>query len=167
MAERTEYTPRVTKGPDGVWRWIYVISRKQHRHALRITMTVVGAVAVFLIVMAAVTDRDMMWVTALSGAAATAVAGLVCLLFDRLAKDGVRQPFELSEDWVRWVGTGRTDFRYSWGSIRRVRILPSEDIIEVRQLLGVMQVYVPREDFSLVRDLILSRIPGTADVEYE
>ena len=95
-----------------------------------------------------------------------AVAGAVCAVYDRMAKNGRLQAFEITDDHMRWVGVGRTDFRYSWRSIRSVRVFEEEDVVEIRQLLGVMQIYVPHEDFPLVKDLILGRVSGTADVEY-
>ena len=167
MDTKAKYPERVTKGEDGVWRWTAVISRSQNRHAISVTLKVMGAACLFLIVMAAtMKDRQMLLVTALSCAGAMAVAGAVCAVYDRMAKNGRLQAFEITDDHMRWVGVGRTDFRYSWRSIRSVRVFEEEDVVEIRQLLGVMQIYVPHEDFPLVKDLILGHISGTADVEY-
>ena len=165
--QKPSYTPRVTKDPDGVYRWVYRISREQNRHALKITLTVVGAMCVFLIGMALFFDREMLWIMLLTCGAVMLIAGLVCWIFDRLSRNGIAQPFELTEDHVRWVGHGRTDFIYTFRSIRSVHILPQEDIIEIRQLLGVMQVYVPHEDFGLVQDYILRRVGRNTNIEYD
>ena len=166
MDSRPEYPQRVTRGPDGIYRWTYRISQRQNRRALRITIAVVGGVCVIMTAMAATLDVRALAVTVLSCGAAMLITLLVCAVVNRLSAGGIPQPFEVAEDYVRWVGSGRTDFRYSYSSLRRVRILPSEDIIELRQLLGVMQVYIPHEDFALVQGLILSRLPDGADVEY-
>ena len=167
MDTKAKYPDRVTKGEDGVWRWTGVISRAENRHAISVTLKVMGAICLFLIVMAAtMKDRQMLLVTALSCAGAMAVAGAVCTVYDRIAKNGRLQAIKRQKSSFVWVGVGRTDFRYSWRSIRSVRIFEEEDVIEIRQLLGVMQIYVPHEDFALVKDLILARVSGSADVEY-
>ncbi len=167
MNSRQEFTPRVTRGEDGVYRWVYLISREQNRHGLRVTLIVVGALCLLLVIMGAMLDREAFVAILLSCGAAMLITLLVCRVFDRMASGGVRQPFELTEDHVRWVGTGRTDFVYSFRSLRAVRVLADEDIIEIRQLLGVMQVYVPHEDFGFVQDFILRRLPEKTVVEYE
>ncbi len=167
METRAKYPERVTKGEDGVWRWTAVISRAENRHAISVTLKVVGAMCLFLIgLSASMRDRQMLLVTVLACGGVMAVTGAVCAVADRMAANGRYQAFEITDDHMRWVGVGRTDFRYSWRSIRSVRVFEEEDVIEIRQLLGVMQIYVPHEDFALVKDLILARVSGSADVEY-
>ena len=162
-----KYPPRVTRGPDGIYRWHYVISQKQNRHGLRITLIVMGALCVFLMGMGLTMGRDAFLVILLSCGGVMLITGLICWLFDRLSKNGVPQAVELSEDYVRWVGRGRTDFYYHFRGTERVRVLAADEIIEIRQLLGVMQVYVPREDFGFVQDFILRHIPPDTNVEYD
>ncbi len=167
MKNSGEYTPRVTRGEDGAYRWTYRISRKQHRHGLRVTMIVVGALCLLLVILGAMLDRQVFLITLLSCGAVMLITVLICWWFDRMAKGGVWQPFEMTEAYIRWVGYGRTDFIFPYRSLRSARILADEDIIEVRQRLGVMQVYVPHEDFGFVQDFILRRLPETAAVDYE
>ena len=53
MDTKAKYPDRVTKGEDGVWRWTGVISRSENRHAISVTLKVVGAMCLFLIVLSA------------------------------------------------------------------------------------------------------------------
>ena len=66
MKNSGEYTPRVTRGEDGAYRWTCRISREQHRHGLRVTMIVVGALCLLLVILGAMLDRQVFLITLLS-----------------------------------------------------------------------------------------------------
>jgi len=46
----------------------------------------------------------------------------------------------------------------SFDSVRRVKLLADLDLIDLRQLLGMNQIYVNAEDYPFVRDFILERV---------
>jgi len=167
MADRKPiYTPRVTRGEDGAYRWVYEIDKEHNLLGARITMRVMGVMAVMLVLLGAFMGRDALVVMLLCAVAAVVIALAVCLVFYKLAPTS-RQPYELTEKYIRWVGTGRTNAYYYFRGIRRVRVSRPENMIEVRGLIGFIQVFVPPEDFSFVCEYILRRLPERADVTYD
>ena len=46
----------------------------------------------------------------------------------------------------------------SFDSVRRVRLHPDHDLIDLREFFGMNQIYVGPEDYSFVRDFILERV---------
>ena len=54
--------------------------------------------------------------------------------------------------------TGTTRF----DAVRRVKVLPAFDLLDLREWFGMNQIYVPREDYEYVRDFILARVSEKA-----
>ena len=50
----------------------------------------------------------------------------------------------------------------SFDSVRRVRLHPDYDLIDLREFLGMNQIYVELEDYPFVRDFILERMKERA-----
>ena len=46
--------------------------------------------------------------------------------------------------------------------ITRIRLFPDDDVIDLWEWFGMNQIYVPREDYALVRDFILARVSEKA-----
>lgn len=49
-----------------------------------------------------------------------------------------------------------------FSSVRRVKLHPECDVIDLRELFGMNQIYVNAEDYPFVRDFIMDRVPERA-----
>ena len=163
MVQSADYTPRVVRGADGVFRWRAKIPVEEQARVIRIVLCVMGGFCLLMIALTALTGPNMLLPVLLACAGVMAVSGLCCLLFR--PRDTVTQPYELTEERIRYVGYGRTDSRLDFKNIRRVRVEASKDLLRLRGLLAAMPVYVPREDFIFVRNYILQRVPPNARVD--
>ena len=165
MADVSVYPLRVVRGEDGVLRWSGAIDKKHQRVAYRIVLLACGGALLFFVLASLVINPEMFGVTFLICLGVMAIPALVCFVFDRLTPDPQFQAFELGEDFIHWVGYGKTDFIYSLRSIRRARVKTAEHMIVLTCIPGVMHVYIPPEDFSYVRDFLLLRLPATAKIK--
>ena len=50
----------------------------------------------------------------------------------------------------------------AFSAVRRVRLYPKCDVIDLREWFGMNQIYVNGEDYAFVRDFILSHVPEKA-----
>ena len=160
------YPDRVTLGEDGVYRWRCAVSTEGRRRTAGIVLGVCGGVCLVILVMAALTDRKMLPATLLSCLGAMALVGLITWLADRLGS-GARQPYEMSGEYVRFVGVGRSDARFRYPDVRRLTIREDQCRIDVKGLVVPAPFFVPREDFSLVMNYILRRLPETVEIVYK
>ena len=164
MDHREEYTPRVQRCDDGAYRWRGEFDRAQYSQVVKITMGVCGGMCLMFILLA-LAMREMLGVMLLTSLAVLAIAGGVCWAYMRFMTP-IYQPYELTEDYVRYVGgrSSNTYFRYK--DIRKVIIDADRNRIAICSLLVTAPVFVPHEDFALVQNFILQRLPDTAQVIY-
>ena len=109
-------------------------------------------------------DGETVGIVLLSSLGVMAVCGGVCWLFSRNAGKR-KQGYLMNEDSVQFRQR-RSYAPFMFQSIRRAVVYSSRDMIELFQPLGSGPVFVPHEDFPFVKDFILQRLPGTAEVEY-
>jgi len=69
--------------------------------------------------------------------------------------DSFPERITLFEDGV-YPGTSRFE------STRRVKTIEQYDLLELREFLGMNQIYVSKEDYEDVRNFILERVPEKA-----
>ena len=50
----------------------------------------------------------------------------------------------------------------AFANVTRVRLFPDDDVIDLWEWFGMNQIYVPREDYALVRDFMLARVSEKA-----
>ena len=50
----------------------------------------------------------------------------------------------------------------AFADVTRVRLFPDDDVIDLWEWFGMNQIYVPREDYALVRDFMLARVSEKA-----
>ena len=80
---------------------------------------------------------------------------------------GRQQKYEMNEEYVRFVGYGRSDSYFHYKGIRRVRVNRARNLIHIRGIAVSAPFFVPPEGFEFVRNYILSRLPDSAKVSYE
>ena len=159
------YTDRVLRGEDGVYRWRGKVSMESQKRTIRLVLGIMGGFCLFFLLMALWMDGSMLLPTLLACLGVMAVTGLCCLLLR--PRDTAVQPYELTEEHIRYVGTGRSNAYMPYKNIRRVRIRPAACRIDVKGAVVGFPVFVPPEDFVFVRDYIRLRLPSDARVELE
>ena len=164
----TQYPHRVTRGDDGVYRWLGQFSDEQKRKVVKITLGVCGACCLVLLAMGYYLDGfgSMFGVMLLSCLGVMAIAGLICLLYYR-GSGTIWQPYELTEEYVRYVGSTKTNVYFYFRQIRRVKVSAEKSLIEVASLLTTAPILVPPEDFRFVEDYILNRLPESTEVVFK
>ena len=165
MDHREEFGPRVQRCADGVYRWRALLDRAQHKQVVRITLGVCGGTCLLFIVLALLLGPDMLGVMLLTCLAIMAIAGLVCWLYIRGSRNSW-QPYEMTEEYVRYVSIGSADTYFHFKDIRKVIVQADRDRIVVNSLLVTAPVFVPHEDFAFVQNYILRRLPDRTAVVY-
>ena len=100
------------------------------------------------------------------GLGVLAVVSEVALPLMRLSR-GRQQKYEMNEEYVRFVGYGRSDSYFHYKGIRRVRVNRARNLIHIRGIAVSAPFFVPPEGFEFVRNYIVSRLPDSAKVSYE
>ena len=157
---------RITRDERGTYRWLGTIDRESDKKTIRIIYGVIGGLCILFILMALAVNADMLGVTILTCLGVMAVVTAVALPLMRLSR-GRQQPYEMNDEYVRYVGYGREDARFRYEDIRKVRVCSSRNMLEVKGLIVTAPIFVPHEDFGFVRDYILRRLPGNTKVEYD
>ena len=157
---------RITRDERGTYHWLGTIDRESDKKTIRIIYGVIGGLCILFILMALAVNADMLGVTILTCLGVMAVVTAVALPLMRLSR-GRQQPYEMNDEYVRYVGYGREDARFRYEDIRKVRVCSSRNMLEVKGLIVTAPIFVPHEDFGFVRDYILRRLPGNTKVEYD
>lgn len=156
------YPKRVTQLENGTFVWRCAVDEAQTKQAYRITLWVCGGICVFLLLVGAVTDPWVLRIMVPCCAAVMAIAAGVCLIFKKLG--GWDEFYWMDDEYLR-IGMGRATRIYEYEKLRRVVI--SDRTIRLEKKIGKETVFIPEEDFPLVKTYILCRIPGTTEVERE
>ena len=160
---------RVTRQPDGTYLWSGVTDRKVELEGQQIALRIFeGIAAVVLFIGLFLTVRnDYGWkgVLITFGSAAGILLITIGVIHGENSMPGERRcTYWMSESAIR-NGTGLRAATYIFQDTKKIII--GRTYIEMRARFGAFRVYVPEEDMSFVRNYIMSRIPGDADVEYE
>ena len=156
----------IERDENGTYHWTAAIDGEYDRKIIRIVFGAIGGLCVLFTVYALVKYPDMFLTTLLSCLGVLAVVSAVALPLMRLSR-GRQQKYEMNEEYVRFVGTGRSDSYFRYKGIRRVRVNRARNLIHIRGTAVSAPFFVPPEGFEFVRNYILSRLPDSAKVSYE
>ena len=156
----------IERDENGTYHWVAAIDGEYDRKIIRIVFGAIGGLCVLLTVYALVKYPDMFLTTLLSCLGVLAVVSAVALPLMRLSR-GRQQKYEMNEEYVRFVGYGRSDSYFRYKGIRRVRVNRARNLIHIRGIAVSAPFFVPPEGFEFVRNYILSRLPDSAKVSYE
>ena len=156
----------IERDENGTYHWTAAIDGEYDRKIIRIVFGAIGGLCVLLTVYALVKYPDMFLTTLLSCLGVLAVVSAVALPLMRLSR-GRQQKYEMNEEYVRFVGYGRSDSYFRYKGIRRVRVNRARNLIHIRGIAVSAPFFVPPEGFEFVRNYILSRLPDSAKVSYE
>ena len=73
----------------------------------------------------------------------------------------------MNDEYIHYVGHGKEDTYIRYGSIHKVTVHNSRNMLEVKGAVVSIPVFAAHEDFGFVRDYIIRRLPGNAKVLYE
>ena len=156
----------IERDENGTYHWTAAIDGEYDRKIIRIVFGAIGGLCVLFTVYALVKYPDMFLTTLLSCLGVLAVVSAVALPLMRLSR-GRQQKYEMNEEYVRFVGSGRSDSYFRYKGIRRVRVNRARNLIHIRGIAVSAPFFVPPEGFEFVRNYILSRLPDSAKVSYE
>ena len=156
----------IERDENGTYHWTAAIDGEYDRKIIRIVFGAIGGLCVLFTVYALVKYPDMFLTTLLSCLGVLAVVSAVALPLMRLSR-GRQQKYEMNEEYVRFVGTGRSDSYFQYKGIRRVRVSRPRNLIHIRGIAVSAPFFVPPESFEFVRNYIVSRLPDSAKVSYE
>ena len=156
----------IERDENGTYHWTAAIDGEYDRKIIRIVFGAIGGLCVLFTVYALVKYPDMFLTTLLSCLGVLAVVSAVALPLMRLSR-GRQQKYEMNEEYVRFVGFGRSDSYFHYKGIRRVRVNRARNLIHIRGIAVSAPFFVPPEGFEFVRNYILSRLPDSAKVSYE
>ena len=156
----------IERDESGTYHWTAAIDGEYDRKIIRIVFGAIGGLCVLFTVYALVKYPDMFLTTLLSCLGVLAVVSAVALPLMRLSR-GRQQKYEMNEEYVRFVGYGRSDSYFRYKGIRRVRVNRARNLIHIRGIAVSAPFFVPPEGFEFVRNYILSRLPDSAKVSYE
>ena len=165
MDTQSEYPERVTLQPNGSFRWNCPIEKEYERRAYRHTLYFCGGLAAFLLVFGTVLSvmyEQSVLIPVLSTGGIMLIVLLLCFILDRL-------PGTMTEDYIltdKYIHTGHGKSGAYFDFRRTKEAVFNNRYIELRGPFGGPRVYVPEEDMPLVRDFILSRLPGDAEIRY-
>ena len=153
----------IERDENGTYHWTAAIDGEYDRKIIRIVFGAIGGLCVLFTVYALVKYPDMFLTTLLSCLGVLAVVSAVALPLMRLSR-GRQQKYEMNEEYVRFVGYGRSDSYFRYKGIRRVRVNRARNLIYIRGIAVSAPFFVPPEGFEFVRNYILSRLPDSAKV---
>ena len=156
----------IERDENGTYHWTAAIDGEYDRKIIRIVFGAIGGLCVLLTVYALGKYPDMFLTTLLSCLGVLAVVSAVALPLMRLSRRR-QQKYEMNEEYVRFVGTGRSDSYFRYKGIRRVRVSRPRNLIHIRGIAVSAPFFVPPEGFEFVRNYIVSRLPDSAKVSYE
>ena len=156
----------IERDENGTYHWTAAIDGEYDRKIIRIVFGAIGGLCVLFTVYALVRYPDMFLTTLLSCLGVLAVVSAVALPLMRLSR-GRQQKYEMNEEYVRFVGFGRSDSYFHYKGIRRVRVNRARNLIHIRGIAVSAPFFVPPEGFEFVRNYIVSRLPDGAKVSYE
>jgi hypothetical protein len=156
----------IERDENGTYHWTAAIDGEYDRKIIRIVFGAIGGLCVLFTVYALVRYPDMFLTTLLSCLGVLAVVSAVALPLMRLSR-GRQQKYEMNEEYVRFVGYGRSDSYFRYKGIRRVRVNRARNLIHIRGIAVSAPFFVPPEGFEFVRNYIVSRLPDSAKVSYE
>ena len=155
---------RIRRDEHGTYHWTGVIDRGYEDKTFKIAFGVCGGICTLLFLMSLFLGGEVVGIVLLSSLGVMAVCGGVCRLFNRNAGSR-KQSYIMNEEYVGFHQR-RYYAPFPFRSIKRAVVYESRDMIELFQAVGSGPVFAPHADFAFVKDYILQRLPGTAEVEY-
>lgn len=167
MSGFRKYTDRVIRQSDGCCCWRQETDLEYALSHLRAGFIACVIIALFVLVYGGILNflyRDP--ANMLIVAACAAVFMLISILIFSLCAHFVDSPSEIYTMYDTYIqaGEGKTSVSFHFKGAKRVTLTPK--YIQLKGRLKTLRVYVPPQDMSFVKNHILSRVSGQADIVY-
>ena len=167
MTDTHEYTPRVTRCGDGVYRWRCSVDMSTKGSVYAGMTKVCAVIALVVIAVTAIALPEIAVYMALAGLGIVALPAILWAVAYRGAAARQDMRFGMDEAWVYVPGLYRSE-RTPFSAIRGVSVRPAEDLIELRTAtMTLIQIFAPEEDFDFVKEFIISHVSPMANVRTE
>ncbi|MBQ6373157.1 MAG: hypothetical protein IJJ45_01575 [Clostridia bacterium] len=158
MSQPAVFPHRVTQSDDGTYCWTYDL--KAHRNFAQLTFMAKLLAAIFvpvaLILLCLTWSYGAIQALLFCIAMPAVVILLPVLIWWWLPPD---PSYLMTESRIESWPKGRGNNVFLFSDVRHVRFRRDIDRIELRFVIGALHVYVPPEDYDLVKDLIIDRVP--------
>ena len=162
-----EFPRRVTRFEDGVYRWKGIEDMEQSLSTILLSMKIfagiLAAMGVFIIILDGV--HGLVYLLPVA-AVMFGICGLLWLLIKK-GPGEITQDYEMTDDYIRFVGSAKSTYTYEFRKIRSVRLLRSRHAIELKKNTGTARVFTDPEDLFMVRDHIIKHAPQGVEVLYD
>ena len=165
MAEEYRFTREVTRGEDGVYRWIYDADMSTQGAAFGSMVKVCAIIGALIAAACAFMGTEMFLIGLIVLAGMVGLPALTWVIMYRGKNAKQSMWYEMSEEKLRVPGIYRAgnqtvENSTGYGAIRSVSVRPGQNLIELRTVtMTLFQVYVRTEDFNFVKEYIISRAP--------
>ena len=123
----------IERDEKGTYYWIGVIDSASYRKVIRIIYGAIGGLCALFVIMVLAMYPDMLRTTVLSCLGVLAVVSAITIPLMRLSRER-QQKYEMNDEYVRFVGYGKSDSYFYYRNIRQVRVHNSRNMIEVKGL---------------------------------
>lgn len=167
MNGNRKFTERVTLQSDGSCCWRQDTDREYEFSRIKKGFAVCVTISLFIFVFGAVLATHFQDpYTMLFAAVCAAVFMLISILIFGLSALLVDSPGEIytMSDTCIQTGEGQSSEFFYFKQVKKVTLSPK--YIELKGAFRVMRVYVSPKDMYFVRNYILSRVSGDADIVY-
>ena len=159
MLNYWNYTDRVTQLEDGTYCWRCEVDDSVTGFAYKLTLGVCGGICAVFIVMGLLMDPWVLKITLLSCLGVMGVAVGVVLLFKKLG--GWSEYYWMNDEYIK-IGTGKSTRIMEYDKVQRVVLTGKK--ISLEKKIGKGLVFIPEEDYEFVKNYILQRVQGKAEI---
>ena len=161
------YPDRAARQENGIYRWRCEVEAEYEKRAGVYAMTACLIIAAFIMVFGmilSIPEKDWATLGIIAGCDAVfmGISSFIIWLCYRSA-DGYFNVYELTDEYVK-SGTGRYAVYFYFRETKSITF--TGKYIELKGNAKSLRVYVPSEDYSLVKGQMTNHIPGTAEVFY-
>lgn len=162
-----EFPRRVTRSEDGVYRWKGIEDMEQSLGTILLSMKICAGILAVMGILLVFLDGIHGLIYLLPVAAVMfGICGLLWLLIKK-GPGEITQDYEMTEEYIRFVGSAKTTYTYEFKKIRSVRLLRERHAIELKKNVGTARVFTDPEDLFMVRDHIIQHSPRDVEVLYD
>ena len=149
--------------PESAYTWTYKADASAQSPVFASMLKICAAIGLGMALICAIIGIGWLGPILLTGM--VGLPALAWVLLGRLSGGTRRERYALTEETL-WVSTAWKQHTYSLRNVRRMRLCPGKDLIELHMAeLAVVHVFADRERYGTVLDFIRARLPEGAKVD--
>ena len=153
---------------DGSYFWGIEVEKSYERRAYKTTLICCLVIAVLVLAVGFVfcfmaRDFEFFWIVAVCDLVFLAITVAVCWIYDTfsLLSLGV---YTMTDDFIK-TGSGKSEETIWFKDVRKAMF--THKYIEIKARFHRIRVYVRKEDMDFVRNYVMQRLPGNADIVFD